>query len=123
MSKVRINSTLINLTENEKTLYEGLGIKNDNKLQYIDNNIVVTLILKEDIILKRKSKEYEITMNFKDNDSNGSYNIFEFNSNIPLEIITKKISKEINKITIEYRLYIDKELMGDYIYELSYEVI
>jgi len=123
MSKIRINSTLINLTEKEKTIYEGLGIKNNNKIQYKDNNIIVTLDLKDEIILKRKSKEYEIIMKFKENTSKGIYNIFEFNSNIPLEIVTKKIIKEENKISIEYKLYIDKQLIGDYIYELSYEVI
>ena len=36
---------------------------------------------------------------------------------------TKIIINYTNGKSIEYKLYIDKQLIGDYIYELSYEVI
>ena len=88
----------IKLEENnkEKLNKKANGILLNNKLKYtLENSVNIFDI--EEIILKRKTKEYEIVLDFKNNNIKYKYN----NSELILEIKTKIIKKE-KEIIIEY---------------------
>lgn len=97
MSKVKIE---IKLEENkeEKLNKKSNGILLNNKLKYICDNSVDIFDI-EKLSLTRKTKEYEIILDFKNNNIKYKYNSNE----LILEIKSKIIKKE-QEIIIEYTI-------------------
>jgi hypothetical protein len=104
MAKRRIEVVLE--TENEKLNNNTLGIITDNTIKYNDNNIIV--VVKYDnnrVVITRENDEYQLEMIFeKDKTINGNYLLKENNVNLKLEILTKDLNIEENKIEITYIL-------------------
>ena len=98
MSKVKIE---IKLEENnqEKINKNTNGILLNNKLKYTCDNSVDILDM-EELSLRRKTKEYEIILDFKNNNIKYKYNSNE----LILEIKTEKIKKTEQEILIEYKI-------------------
>ena len=94
MAKINVKTILHNITENEYFNNDSIGIKDKNKLKYIDDKVVVVVeIMNDKVSLKRNTEDYEIFMVFDLNtETLGKYiirNLGEFK----LNIITKFIYK------------------------------
>lgn len=105
MSKVKIKSTLQNLTSNEVYSTDTIGIKIDNKIKFKDNEInVVICVNEESVMIERKCKEYHLTLHLSQNNiTKGTYNIYNLGI-IDLDITTNKLIINENKIETNYIL-------------------
>lgn len=95
------------------------GLKNDNTITYYDDGVKVSVILGDEVILRRSTDDYEIILTFNERSSmEGKYLSKKDNLFLPLYIITDKIIVGNNLLIINYRL-------NDEIYEfkLEFEVI
>lgn len=111
MSKIKVKYNLKNSNQNLNN--NCLGILNDNKIIYSDNEIT-TIIDKEKLIITRKNVDYEIKLHILE--EKGYIDIKDGRIELELKIMAKTL--ENNKINIEYLLNNEK-----YIYEVEYEVI
>ena len=92
-----------------------IGIKDNNKIEYKENEIDVTIkILKNKILLYRESKTEKIKLEFINNKESVSY-IKSKDIKIPIDILTKEIRILENKIYIKY--YINNE---EFEYDISW---
>jgi len=116
LSKIKIKTLL---SQNNKILISENynGIKTDNLIKYNENEIKNIFDI-ENKILKRINKEYEIIIDFKNKTGKYLYNNFE----IPIKV--KVLKQYINdfEIYIKYKLYLDTEDLGIFIYKINYEV-
>lgn len=105
MSKVKIKSTLQNLTSNEVYSTDTIGIKIDDKIKFKDNEInVIICVNEESIMIERKCKEYHLTLHLSQNNmTKGTYNIYNLGI-IDLDITTNKLIINENKIETNYIL-------------------
>lgn len=110
MSKINIE---IILKQNKKTelSIKTLGILQDDKIKYKENNIINVLDIKNET-LKRKNKDYEIIIDFKNEIITNNYN----NNELKLKIKVKNKKIEQNKINIEYIIIDTKDIF-------EYEII
>lgn len=101
------------------------GFLFNNKIVYKEKDILVKVFIKEkEIKLTRIHKDYEIELNFKKNKkSKGKYILKKENIFLDLDIITKELENNKNKIRINYETYIEKEQINNNIWILNYEVI
>ena len=114
MSKININSKLLNKTNNDIYNINTKGIKEDNKIKFYDNEILNIITIDSDYIyIERKGKEYNINMSFREGKTKGTYKLkglsFDF------DIKTNYIKKEDNYIEIDYIIYMDDEIKYNYI--------
>lgn len=117
MSKISLKVLLKeknNILINEK--YN--GIISDNIIKYQDKETKNIFNLNEET-LKRINKDYEINLNFKE--KNGIYKLNNLELLIQLKIIKKE--RKNNNYSICYELFIEKENIGLFNYEINYEVI
>lgn len=105
MSRIKIKATLQNLSSDEVYSIDIIGIKIDDKIKYIDNEINVILCIKEDeFIIERKCKEYHLTLHLSlNNMTKGNYEIYSLGI-IDLDITTNKLIINENKIETNYIL-------------------
>lgn len=124
MSKIRINSSIINEVDNKKTIVKTIGIKENNKISYNDNKVNVTILINDNKInMTREEKEYILKLNFDcNNDTKGTYLIEEIGT-LEIEIKTKNLKITMNNVYIEYELKLGEEYLGIYKYNLEFEVI
>ena len=92
MSKISVKSMLNNKTENKFYSCETNAIIDNNKIKYLDDDVMVIIeINDDDIIINRKSKEYDITLPFKkDSTLIGAYNVKELGT-LDLKVKTNNI--------------------------------
>ncbi len=124
MSKIKLKASIKRSDEKNISIYETIALKTNNKINYLDDLTNNVIVINDDVItLNRKNKEYEINLEFTLNkETFGSYLLKNYNKEIDIKIITKKIIKEDNKLLIEYiqDIYSDKVEIS---YLLEYEVI
>ncbi len=112
----------INLKNNDEIIMDNklfTGLKIDNKITYYEDDIKVSLVLSDEIMLKRSNDEYELELIFTNkNDSEGKYILKKDNLSLPLYIITDKIIVDNNLIVINYQ--IDNEKFE---FKLEFEVV
>ena len=112
----------VNLKSNEEIIIGDKlfnGLKNDNKITYYENNIKVSVILDDEIVLKRSNDDYEVLLIFSEKkETEGKYLLKKDNLFLPLYIITDKIIVGNNLLVVNYKL-------NDEIYEfkLEFEVL
>ena len=111
MSKIKIKYCL--KKEIETLENNCLGIINDSRIIYNDNNITTTIDINK-LIITRKNNEYEINLYLLEEKANIIIN--EGIMDLELKLLNKEINE--NNIKIEYILNDEK-----IIYELEYEVI
>lgn len=116
MSKIKIKAFL---SQNDKILISSNydGIKIDNNIKYNENGIKNIFDIKNNI-LKRINKEYEIIIDFKNKTGKYLYNNFE----IPIKVKILKQYKNDSEIYIKYKLDLDTEDLGTFVYKINYEV-
>lgn len=124
MTKIKCLTTLI---ENKLKIFENevfFGIKSGNKISYKENEIIVTILLEDNkIIMKRKSIEYEIYLEFVEkNNSTSKYFLNNNNLWLPLDTFTDKIVVDDSSIKLEYQLKLDKK-PTKFLFEIKYEVV
>lgn len=113
--RIKVKVTLENVTENNTDTTDTYGIKNKNKLTYQISNTKYQLeTLKDEIILKRETEEFIHGMVFKlDKTTTTEYYIKSLSSSISIQIKTKKLVINDNKIIINYETL---ENNNEYIY-------
>lgn len=123
MPKIRVKARLIeNETDHNVT---GKGILQDNKIIYQEPDLQVIIEKKDaQVILKRSCKEYELVLPFAINQkTSGMYKIIQYSMILDAEIYTKKMIMNHQEIKITYDLTLGGEFLGEYNYDLVYEVI
>lgn len=109
MAKIKLKIT--HIIDKKETISYVIGIKEDNKIRYLDDGYLVGLeIIGNDLFIKR-SKDYENNMYFGSN----SYGYFVIDGKkIDYEIKTNKIKITKNKIELEYVIdSINKYILED----------
>lgn len=121
MGKINICSVLENVTENKFFCNETVGIINDNKIKYVDKLVTVVITIESDeLTIVRRSKEYEIVLPLKENETlDGIYNIQSLGS-LELNVHTIKLVIEDNLIEVEYEMIMDKENKTKFKFKLEY---
>ena len=108
--KIRIKTIVTNKSLNEENSFETKGILSNNIITYYENDIKMSLDLKERV-LKRRTNDYEIILDFL---KKKCFYIMN-NNTITLDI-------KVNEINDEF--YVDYEIEDNRIvYNLNYEVI
>ena len=97
MSKVKL---IIKLNEQESIIE---GIKNKDSIIYKENDILVKIKYNNNLYITRENDEYKLELNFENNEC--LYLLKKYNKNMNLEIKTKRINIDNNKIEIEYSIY------------------
>lgn len=122
MEKIKINLHLKNANEDlRKTI---IGKKIGSKIHYLDDKVKVTITFGEMVTMRRFSKEYEITMNFKEGETlPGTYDLKKLNYKLPIDIKTNKMYIGSGQFRVSYELSSDEVQMDHFDFELSYEVI
>ena len=118
MSKIKLKTTL--KTEKSIHTYEGKGIISNDVITYNDNGILTKIIIKEPLIIQRKSN-YFIELGFKTNETIlGTYSISE--GKLQTKVNTKELKIEKNSIKIKYNLKINNVNIDDFEFILIYTI-
>ena len=97
----------ISLKNNEEVIESELSaLIIDNKIKYIDNDILVNIDINNDyIIMKRENNEYQLILEFKNKKkTTGSYLLKENNVQFELDILTNDLIIEKEFISIIYEI-------------------
>lgn len=122
MSKVKIKIKLISQSENyEKEL---MGTYRGNKLYFLDEKVKVTITFDETVTMRRVSNEYEIVLNFKENEIlKGIYDLKKLNYNLPIDIKTNTMYIDSGQFKVDYELSSENVQMDKFLFEINYEVV
>ena len=122
MSKVKIKLKLISQSENyEKEL---MGTYRGNKLYFLDEKVKVTITFDETVTMRRVSNEYEIVLNFKENEIlKGIYDLKKLNYNLPIDIKTNTMYIDSGQFKVDYELSSENVQMDKFLFEINYEVV
>lgn len=116
--KINIKGYIKTKKNNETIIINTKGIKKDNEISYIHDNINHKIIIKDDIItLTRENNEFLSKLEFtKDIDTKSTFLLKEKNAKVIFNIKTIKIENNSNSITIVYKV-----LETDELYEYKIE--
>lgn len=121
MKKIKIYSILEN-SDNETTKIEALATYDENKgiLKYSEEDLNVEIeLFKDKVIIKRKNDEYDINLEFELNKRiKCKYEVKQIGLNLEIEVLTKKLEIEENRIYINYELFNDNKSIGIFDYKL-----
>lgn len=122
MAKIILESTLID-NELKKTITNTKGIKLNNQIKFKENDILVTITIKNNTIeMNRSCSEYNLNLLFEKNKILvNDYNISNLGC-IKLKVETLELNIQENLISIKYYLEIDNEKQL-FNYNLKYELI
>ena len=116
MSKIKIEASLKNSEENH--IFTGKGIKKDNQIIYLDEN-VQTKITMDNIITIERNAEYKLTLNLKKGiKSKGTY-INNYGT-FEVETYAKEIIQKNNELKIIYKLRVNDNEIDTFTYILKY---
>lgn len=118
---------IVNLKKDNEIIYDNLLIKGiivDDRIIYKENNISVTIYDFDNTIkMKRSTNEYIIELNFINSKTAiGTYYLIEYEKTIDLNIDTFKLIISNNKLSLDYNLKMNTELIGHFNFSLEYEV-
>ena len=118
---MKIKSLLINKTENKCFHCEVNGKYIDNEIQYIDNDVEVTIkIMDEVLVIRRHCLEYTIEINLSLNQSLvGKYMVKQLGE-LSLRSEANKMEIKPNLITCEYDLILDEQERINFEFILEY---
>lgn len=117
--KIKIKGYLRSIQNNQNSQINVIGIKNENKIQYILDNVKHKIEIKEDkIVLIRENNEFKNTLEFiKNKESISYYLLKEKNFLVDIKIKTKKLEYTNDKIKIVYEV-IDSQDEFEYVLEM-----
>ena len=116
MSKIKIEASLKNSEENH--IFKGKGIKKDNQIIYLDEN-VQTKITMDNIITIERNAEYKLTLNLKKGiKSKGTY-INNYGT-FEVEVETIELIQKNNELKITYKLRASESDIDTFTYNLKF---
>lgn len=117
--KIKIKGYLRSIQNNQNSQINVIGIKNENKIQYILDNVKHKIEIKEDkIVLIRENDEFKNTLEFiKNKESISYYLLKEKKFLVDINIKTKKLEYTNDKIKIVYEV-IDSQDEFEYVLEM-----
>ena len=121
MKKIKIYSILEN-NDNETTKLETFADFDETKgiIKYNEEELKVEIeLFKEKIVMKRSNSEYDLTLNFELNKKiRCKYDVNSVGLNLEIDVFTKKLEIEENRIYINYELFNDNKSIGEFEYKL-----
>ena len=121
MKKIKIYSLLSN-SDNENTTIEALADfdKEKNIIKYKEEDLQVTIqILDKKVIIERKNEEYDLNLIFSQNERvTCKYQVDFIGLNLEIDVYTKILEMEENRIYINYELFNDNKSIGTFEYKL-----
>jgi len=121
MEKIKIYSVLSN-NDNETTTIEALADydKEKNTLKYNEEDLKVEIqILGKKIKMRRKNEEYDLNLEFSLNKKiRCKYIVNSVGLNLEIEVYTKKLEIEDNRIYVNYEIFNDNKSIGIFEYKL-----
>lgn len=118
--KIRVKGYLKDIDEGKITNIDCLGIKNKDKISYLEDKVTNIIKQEDDVIyLIRESDEFKNILEFKLNaETISEYLLKENNFTIELNIKTTSIEKNDKSIKISY-IVIDSDNEYEYYIEMS----
>ena len=121
MEKIKIYSLLSN-SDNENTTIEALADfdKEKNIIKYKEEDLQVTIqILDKKVIIERKNEEYDLNLVFSQNEKiTCKYQVDFIGLNLEIDVYTKILEIEENRIYINYELFNENKSIGTFEYKL-----
>jgi len=121
MKKVKIYSVVSN-SNNETTTIEALAYYDSVSctLKYMEENLNVTIeIMDKRIRMERKNEEYDLNLDFVQNEKKRcKYIVNSVGLNLEIDVYTKILEIEENRIYISYELFNDNNSIGTFEYKL-----
>lgn len=121
MKKVKIYSVLSN-SDNETTTIEALAEYNeeDNCFKYVEEDLKVSIkILDKRILMERQNEEYDLNLEFAENEKiRCKYEVSSLGLNLEIDVYTKILEIEENRIYVNYELFNDNKSIGKFEYKL-----
>lgn len=123
MKQVKINAVLSN-SDNETVNIESLATYNEkeNKIIYTEEDLNVAItILKNKVIIERMNEDYDLWLEFtKDEVNKCKYNVKTIGLDMEIDVYTKNLEIEDNRLYIEYELYNNNNSIGTFEYKLIF---
>ena len=121
MKKIKIYSLLSN-SDNDNTTIEALADfdKEKNIIKYKEEDLQVTIqILDKKVLIERKNEEYDLNLVFSQNERvTCKYQVDFIGLNLEIDVYTKILEIEENRIYINYELFNDNKSIGTFEYKL-----
>ena len=121
MEKIKIYSLLSN-SDNDNTTIEALADFDNEKniIKYKEEDLQVTIqILDKKVIIERKNEEYDLNLIFSQNERvTCKYQVDFIGLNLEIDVYTKILEIEENRIYINYELFNDNKSIGTFEYKL-----
>ena len=121
MKKIKIYAVLSN-NDNETTTIEALADYDENKkmIKYSEEDLKVKIEYSDNkVYMNRKNSEYELDLEFALNKKNKcKYEVNSLGLNLEIDVCTKKLEIEDNRIYINYELLNDNKSIGIFEYKL-----
>lgn len=121
MKKIKIHSLLSN-SDNETTTIEAIAEFDEEKnlLNYTEEELKVTIqILENRVIMERKNEEYDLCLEFSLNEKvRCNYEVKSIGLNLEIDVYTKILEIEENRVYICYELFNDNKSIGTFEYKL-----
>jgi len=121
MKKIKIYSVLSN-DNDETTTIEALADYDEEKriIKYKEENLRVSIeILDNRIIMERKNEEYDLNLDFSLNEKvRCKYQVNSIGLNLEIDVYTKILEIEENRIYVNYELFNDNKSIGTFEYKL-----
>ena len=121
MEKVKIYSVISN-SNNETTTIEAIADYDSNEctLKYMEENLSVTIeIFEKRIRMERKNEEYDLNLDFSLNEKvRCKYQVNSIGLNLEIDVYTKILEIEENRIYVNYELFNDNKSIGTFEYKL-----
>ncbi len=122
MPKINIKSLL--KTKEEETFFETKGIFEEDRIKYKEKDCFVKIdFQKEEIKMERKKEDSFLVLNFSlTKETDGIYQIHDL-ANFSLNIKTKELLIQNQKIHVRYLLYLQEVFLGEFDFQIEFEVL
>ena len=94
----------------------------ENKIIYTEEDLNVAItILKNKVIIERMNEDYDLRLEFtKDEVNKCKYNVKTIGLDMEIDVYTKNLEIEDNRLYIEYELYNNNNSIGTFEYKLIF---
>lgn len=121
MKCIKIYSILSNF-ENETTTIEAIAEydEKENVINYTEEDLKVKIkIGKNKVLIDRKNEDYCLSLEFIPNEKiECKYEVKSIGLNLDIDVITKVLEIEKNRIYINYEIFNDNKSIGTFEYKL-----
>lgn len=121
MRKIKIYSVISN-NDDETTTIEALADYDEEKriIKYKEEELKVTIeIFDNKIIMERKNEDYDLNLEFNLNEKvKCKYQVNSIGLNLEIDVYTKILEIEENRIYVSYELFNDNKSIGEFEYKL-----